>query len=73
MKKQTIEWIEEAFKEDPENVLLESEREYMLKDLKKIDVSDLKFGLNDEENSKQLAKVSEKFNDVFDIFDCDED
>ena len=73
MKKQTIEWIEEAFEEDSENVLSESEKEDMLKNLNKIDVSNLKLAPKDEEETKELAKISDKFNEVFDIFDCEED
>ena len=73
MKKQTIEWIEEAFKEDSENVLSESKKEYMLKNLSKIDVHNLKVELKYGEQSEQWVRTVEKFYNVFEIFDCEED
>ena len=69
MKKQTIEWIREAFEQDSEEVLSESEKEDMLKNLNKIDVSNLKLGPKDEEEIKELTKISKEFENAFGIFD----
>ena len=69
MKKQTIEWIQEAFGKDSEKVLSKSGKRDMLKNLNKIDVSNLKLGPKDEEEIKELTKISKEFENAFGIFD----
>ena len=69
MKKQTIGWIKEALEEDSKNIFCKSQREDILRNLNKIDVSNLKLGHAGEEKLDDLGIISQKFNKVFGIFD----
>ena len=71
MKEQTIGWIHEAFQQDPKEVLSESQKEDMLKNLIKIDFSNLKGSTVAQ--YRELTKILENFNRTFEIFDCEED
>jgi len=68
LKEHTLQWLELGLQQVEEAILSNAEKQDLLKTLNDIDVSNLKWKNKDDEETKKLNDITDKFTDIFEHF-----